>query len=169
MKPRINIITLGTSNLVKATEFYQNGLSFPKMEFDGDISFFELNGSWLALYPWELLAKDALFEDNNYNNGFRGITLAHNVESENEVVDILEQVNDAGATIIKSPQKTDWGGFHGYFADLDGHLWEIAYNPYFWPGPKDRPSRKLGLLKGKISISDDFDDELPDDIMGDYR
>ncbi len=71
------------------------------------------------------------------NSGFRGFTLAHNVENENQVVKLLEKAKKAGATIIKSAQKTEWGGFSGYFADLDGHLWEIAYNPFFWPGPKD--------------------------------
>lgn len=135
MNPRINIITLGTHNLENATKFYEHGLELPKMDFAGNISFFMLNGSWLSLYPWELLAKDALVEDAN--SGFRGFTLAHNVENENQVVKLLEKAKKAGATIIKSAQKTEWGGFSGYFADLDGHLWEIAYNPFFWPGPKD--------------------------------
>ncbi len=135
MKPRINIITLGTKDLTKATRFYEEGLGFPKMDFEGNISFFMLNGSWLSLYPWELLAQDAQIDVAS--SGFRGITLAHNVENENQVTDILEQAKNAGAHIVKQAQKTEWGGFSGYFIDLDGHLWEIAYNPFFWPGPKD--------------------------------
>jgi uncharacterized glyoxalase superfamily protein PhnB len=138
MKPRVNIITLGTRDLSKATKFYELGLGFPKMEFEGDISFFMLNGSWLSLYQWELLAQDAQIDAAS--SGFRGITLAHNVENENQVKAILQQAKNAGANIIKQAQKTEWGGFSGYFTDLDGHLWEIAYNPFFWPGPKDENS-----------------------------
>lgn len=135
MKPRINIITLGTNDLSQATWFYENGLGFPKMDFEGNISFFMLNGSWLSLYPWELLAQDA--QVGSMGSGFRGITLAHNVENEKQVIDVLEKARNCGAKIVKSAQKTEWGGFSGYFADLDGHLWEVAYNPFFWPGPKD--------------------------------
>ncbi len=134
MKPRINIITLGTYDLEKATKFYEEGLGLPKMKFEGNISFFTLNGSWLSLYPWNLLASDAQLDP--IGSGFRGITLAHNVESEQRVIDLLELAKNAGAKIIKPAQKTDWGGFSGYFSDLDGHLWEVAYNPFFWPGPE---------------------------------
>lgn len=72
MQPRINIITLGTRNLENATKFYENGLGLPRMDFDRDISFFELNGSWLSLYPWELLAKDALLDSSS--SGFRRVS-----------------------------------------------------------------------------------------------
>jgi uncharacterized protein len=135
MKPRINIITLGTRNLKMATKFYEHGLGFPKMNFEGNVSFFTLNGSWLALYPWELLAEDAQIEP--IGSGFRGFTLAHNVETEQQVMELLQNAKNSGATIVKPAQKTDWGGFSGYFSDLDGHLWEISHNPFFWPGPRD--------------------------------
>lgn len=135
MKPTINIITLGTHNLERATNFYAQGLGFPKMNFEGDISFFELQGTWLALYSWELLAEDALVP--SIGSGFRGVTLAHNVKSQAHVLEVLTQAKNAGAKIIKPGQQTSWGGFSGYFADLDGHLWEVAFNPFFWPGPKD--------------------------------
>lgn len=135
MKPRINIITLGVKDLDKSTKFYEEGLGFPKMDFEGNVSFFMLNGSWLSLYPWELLAQDARVA--SVGSGFRGITLAHNVENENQVINLLRDAQNAGANIVKQAQKTEWGGFSGYFSDLDGHLWEVAYNPFFWPGPKD--------------------------------
>lgn len=138
MNPRINIITLGTRDLSSATKFYEKDLGFPKMDFEGNISFFMLNGSWLSLYPWELLAQDVQIDAAS--SGFRGITLAHNVETEDQVISILEQAKNAGATIVKEAHKTEWGGFSGYFTDLDGHLWEIAYNPFFWPGPNDHNS-----------------------------
>lgn len=133
MDPRVNIITLGVKDLSKATEFYQTGLGLPKMDFAGNISFFTLNGSWLALYPWELLAQDAQMAPAG--SGFRGVTLAHNMANEEEVAKLLIQAENAGAKIVKQAQKAEWGGFSGYFADLDGHLWEVAYNPYLWPGP----------------------------------
>lgn len=139
MKPRINIITLGTNDLGKATIFYEKGLKFPKMDFEGNISFFILSGTWLSLYQWDLLAQDAQISAST--SGFRGVTLAHNVETENQVIAILKQAEIAGANIIKQAQKTDWGGFSGYFTDLDGHVWEVAYNPFFWPGPKDNNSQ----------------------------
>lgn len=145
MKPRINIITLGTHNLERATQFYEHGLHFPKMHFEGNISFFELNGTWLALYPWELLAEDARMDSQG--SGFRGFTLAHNVESEAEVISVLQEASDAGATIIKSAQKVEWGGFSGYFTDLDGHPWEVAFNPFFWPGPHDPEIKPTKAIK----------------------
>ena len=135
MVPRINIITLGTKDLNRSTEFYEKGLGFPKLKFEGDISFFELHGTWLALYSWDLLALDA--QVNGNGTGFRGVTLAHNVETEAQVLEVLNQAKKAGALIFKEGQKTDWGGFSGYFKDLDDHLWEVAYNPFFWPGPKN--------------------------------
>ncbi|MGL4825043.1 MAG: VOC family protein [Alphaproteobacteria bacterium] len=134
MKPRINMITLGTRNLERATAFYAQGLGFPQMPFEGKgIAFFELQGTWLALYPWELLAKDALVDAEG--SGFKGFTLAHNVSDENQVVHLLKAAEEAGASISKPAQPTEWGGFSGYFQDLDGYLWEVAFNPFFWPGP----------------------------------
>ena len=134
MKPRINIITLGVKDLEESIQFYEHGLGLPRMPFEGDAVFFELNGTWLALYPWSALAEDATVSD--IGEGFRGITLAHNVESKPEVDEVIEQANKAGATILKPAQNVFWGGYSGYFSDPNGHLWEVAWNPHFWPGPK---------------------------------
>jgi len=134
MKPRISIITLGVKDLEESTQFYEHGLGLPRMPFEGDAVFFELNGTWLALYPWSALAEDATVSD--IGEGFRGITLAHNVESKPEVDEVIEQANKAGATILKPAQDVFWGGYSGYFSDPNGHLWEVAWNPHFWPGPK---------------------------------
>lgn len=135
MKPRINIITLGVKNLEESTAFYEKGLGLPKMDFEGGITFFALNGSWLSLYSWDSLAQDVSVEPKGL--GFRGITLAHNVNSDADVLTVLDQAKAAGAEIVKPGQKASWGGFSGYFSDLDGHLWEVVHNPFFWPGPKD--------------------------------
>lgn len=135
MKPRINMITLGVRNMERAIQFYENGLGLPRMPFEGGAAFFVLNGAWLSLYPWDALAEDATLSPEG--DGFRGITLAHVVSSKKEVGDVLTQAVKAGGKLVKPAQDVFWGGYSGYFADPDGHLWEVAWNPHFWPGPKD--------------------------------
>ncbi len=135
MKPRISMITLGVRDLAAAIEFYEKGLGFPRMESPPEVAFFTLNGTWLGLYGREALAEDAQIAAEG--NGFEGFSLAHNVPSENEVDEVVGQAIAAGATLVKQPQKVFWGGYSGYFKDLDGHLWEVAHNPLFWVGPCD--------------------------------
>ena len=135
MNPRISMVSLGVSDLEKSIEFYQNGLGFPMIDSPPGVAFFNLNGSWLGLSERQALADDATVSSEG--SGFRGMNLAHNVVSEQEVENVMKQALDAGATLVKPAQKSDWGGYHGYFADPDGHLWEVAYNPYEWIGPKD--------------------------------
>jgi hypothetical protein len=129
------MITLGVQDLERSVKFYKEGLGFPKMESPPEVAFFTLNGSWLGLYGRESLAEDALVASQG--SGFSGFALAHNVASETEVDKTINQAVSAGATLCKTPQKTSWGGYSGYFKDPDGHLWEIAHNPFFWVGPKD--------------------------------
>lgn len=135
MKPRISMITLGVCNLDAAVEFYEQGLGFPRMESPPNVAFFTLNGTWLGLYGREALAEDAVVSPAG--EGFAAFTLAHNVSSEKEVDEVVAQAVAAGATLVKKPQKVFWGGYSGYFKDLDGHLWEVAHNPFFWVGPLD--------------------------------
>lgn len=136
MQPRISMITLGVKNLEAAIEFYQHGLGLPRQEpYSDDIAFFDLEGTWLGLYPWEKLAEDAAVMPDG--TGFRGVTLAHNVRSKEEVDRVMSQAVEAGARLVKEAQDVFWGGYSGYFADLDGHLWEIAWNPFSWIGPED--------------------------------
>jgi len=129
------MITLGVSDLERAIKFYQNGLGFPRKGEEENVAFFDLNGSWLGLYNRELLAEDANVSAEG--SGFNSFAIAHNVYSESEVEEALNQAEKAGATIVKKAQKVFWGGYCGYFRDPDGHLWEIAYNPFDWIGPKD--------------------------------
>jgi len=136
MKPRISMITLGVRHLAASVRFYEAGLGFPRMESPPEVAFFTLNGSWLALYDRHALAEDAAVSPEG--TGFEGFTLSHNVASEAEVETIMRQALGAGATLAKAAQKTDWGGYAGYFKDPDGHLWEIAHNPHFWVGPSDK-------------------------------
>jgi uncharacterized glyoxalase superfamily protein PhnB len=129
------MITLGVRNLKAAIDFYEIGLGFPRMDSPPEVAFFTLNGSWLGLYGREALAEDATVSPEG--SGFESFTLAHNVHSEKEVDEVVAQAIGAGATLVKKPQKVFWGGYSGYFKDLDGHLWEVAYNPLFWVGPTD--------------------------------
>ncbi len=136
MKPRMSMITLGVSDLKKSIEFYQQGLGFPRHGEHDSVAFFNLTGTWLGLYGREALAADANLTAAP-NSGFNSFTISHNVHSEAEVHTVIEQAAQAGAKIVKPPQKADWGGYYAYFKDPDGHLWEVAYNPFTWIGPED--------------------------------
>ena len=136
MQPRISMITLGVRDLNRAIEFYQQGLGLPRRKpYSDDIAFFDLMGTWLGLYPWDKLAEDVTVPEQG--TGFRGVTLAHNLKSKEQVDVLMSEAISAGATLIKEPQDVFWGGYSGYFTDPDGHLWEIAWNPYTWIGPED--------------------------------
>ncbi|EON91847.1 Glyoxalase/bleomycin resistance protein/dioxygenase [Marinobacter lipolyticus SM19] len=136
MKPRISMITLGVSDLQRSIRFYEQGLSLPRMDSPPEVAFFTLNGTWLGLYGRDALAEDASVSGRS--EGFAGFSLAHNVSSEQEVDQVMAQAVAAGAVVTKAAQKTDWGGYAGYFSDPDGYLWEIAHNPLFWVGPADK-------------------------------
>ncbi len=128
MEPRISIIALGVSDLNRAIGFYRDGLGLPTNYKDGDgVAFFQLKSTWLELYPYEALAEDAGLPADRAR--FGGITLAHNVGSKEEVDHLLGQAIAAGAAPLRPAQEMFWGGYSGYFADPDGHPWEIAWNP----------------------------------------
>ena len=135
MKPRISMITLGVRDLAAAIQFYEKGLGFPRMESPPEVAFFALNGTWLGLYGREALAEDA--QVSSEGEGFEAFALAHNVSSEKEVDEVVAQAVAAGGTLLKKPQMVFWGGYSGYFKDIDGHLWEVAHNPFAWVGPED--------------------------------
>jgi catechol 2,3-dioxygenase-like lactoylglutathione lyase family enzyme len=133
MQPRISMITLGVRDMAASIEFYETGLGFPRIESAPTVAFFSLNGSWLGLYGLDALGEDAGVSASG--EGFKGVALAHNVHSEAEVDAVMQTALDAGAVQVKEPQKVFWGGYSGYFADPDGHLWEVAHNPHLWIGP----------------------------------
>jgi uncharacterized glyoxalase superfamily protein PhnB len=130
MKSKISLITLGISDLNKSLAFYRDGLGFKTHNYkEGEgVVFFDMEGTWLSLYPKEKLAEDTTVSPEG--NGFRGITLAHNVYSKEEVDNVFKQAIAVGAKAVKKPQEVFWGGYSGYFADPDGHFWEVAYNPF---------------------------------------
>ena len=134
MKPRISLITLAVEDLDRSVAFYRDGLGLPTLgimgtEFEiGAVAFFELeSGIKLALWPRGSLAADSGLPIDAIRPG--SFTLAHNVESEAEVRDVMAQAQRAGARVIKPAQSAFWGGYAGYFQDPDGHLWEVAFNP----------------------------------------
>jgi catechol 2,3-dioxygenase-like lactoylglutathione lyase family enzyme len=130
MEPRISFITLGVRDLERATRFYKDVLGLPQLPSPpGVVSFFEMGRTWLSLYPREDLAADAGVPAEG--SGFSGVALAHNVRSEAEVDQLLAEAAAGGGRMIKPGHATDWGGYAGYFADPDGFLWEVAWNPKF--------------------------------------
>ena len=135
MKPRMSMVTLGVTDMSRSIEFYQKGLGFPRHGDSDDIAFFNLNGTWLGLFGREALAEDAQL--SSVGSGFNSFVISHNVDSEDEVEEVMQQALKAGAELVKKPQKVSWGGFSGYFKDPDGHLWELAHNPFTQIGPSD--------------------------------
>lgn len=136
MKPRVTFITLGVDDLERALAFYRDGLGLPTKgivgtEFEnGAVAFFDLQpGLKLALWPRRSLAADAGVELQAPSA--TEFSLAHNVDSHEEVDRLLHQARAGGARIVKPAQATFYGGYAGYFQDLDGHLWEVAFNPGF--------------------------------------
>lgn len=130
MKPKISFVTLGVRDFAKSFAFYRDGLGFvPHNHKDGEEHvMFQLDGTWLSLYPRDKLAEDATVPDDGH--GFSGVTLAHNVKSRADVDDVFATAVTAGAKPVKPPQNVFWGGYSGYFADPDGYLWEVAFNPF---------------------------------------
>jgi hypothetical protein len=131
MEPRISLITLGVSDLLRSLQFYRDGLGLPTT-WNGErgVVFFQTTGVCLSLYPLAKLAEDIGPEFDTQRAKFSGITLAHNVREKHEVDILLAQVEAAGARIEKPGQDTFWGGYSGYFSDPDGHLWEIAWGAF---------------------------------------
>ena len=129
MKPKISIITLGVADLATAKAFYEQGMGLePRPESQEEITFYDMGGAWLSLYPRDKLAEDVTVAAEG--NGFSGVTIAHNEPSKEGVDKVIELARAAGAAIVKEPTEVFWGGYSGYFQDLDNHLWEVAYNPF---------------------------------------
>lgn len=136
MKPRITVITIGVDDLEKSFAFYRDGLGFQTQgiigqEFEhGAVAFFDLAlGLKLAIWPRKSIAHDAGISIGEVSS--TELTLGHNVASKAEVDTVMEQARVAGATIVKPAHDTFWGGYAGYFADPDKHLWEVVWNPQF--------------------------------------
>ena len=137
MKARITVLTIGVDDLERSFAFYSS-LGLPTKgivgrEFEhGAVAFFDLEaGVKLAIWPRESLAHDTGLPISPRSS--TELSIGHNVRTEGEVDAVIRQAEAAGGTIVKRPAKTFWGGYSGYFADPDGHLWEVAYNPSLLP------------------------------------
>jgi catechol 2,3-dioxygenase-like lactoylglutathione lyase family enzyme len=131
MEPRISMVTLGVKDLQKSFNFYSKTVGFPSEKGieNNAVAFFKLKNILFSLYPKDKLAEDALVDNDGH--GFSGFTLAYNVNSKQEVDTIVEKLHWMGVKITKEPQDVFWGGYHAYFQDPDGYLWEVAWNPFF--------------------------------------
>lgn len=129
---RVSLVTLGVADVGRSTAFYESlGWPLSSSSVPGEVSFFRTAGGLLGLWGLTDLATDANQHDV-VATGFRGISLAINCGSPDEVDEVFRTAEAAGAKILKPGEATDWGGYSGYFADPDGHVWEVAHNPG-WP------------------------------------
>lgn len=127
----LSLVTLGVSNVQRSIAFYETlGFQRKGMTFDG-IGFFQAGACAIAVWPSNELAKDANVAFEGMSETFHGFTLAWNCYSKSDVDAVIKKAHGAGAVVRKPAQDVFWGGYSGYFSDLDGHLWEVAYNPHF--------------------------------------
>ena len=127
MEQRLSLVTLGVVDLERARRFYEDGLGWRRGNAHPEVVFYQLGGMVLALWSRDALAQDAHLPDAS--SGFGGIALAYNARTREEVDAVLAEAEAAGAKILKPAEDAFWGGYSGYFADPDGHAWEIAWNP----------------------------------------
>ncbi len=129
MDARISLVTLGVADMKAARRFYENLGWQASSQSNDDVTFFQAGGMILGLYGRKALAEDATVDDSK--PGFSGVALAYNGRDKDEVDRVLDEAVAAGGVLIKKAEDVFWGGYSGYFADPDGHLWEVAWNPFF--------------------------------------
>jgi hypothetical protein len=140
-KPCLTAITLGVADMAKSIRFYEALGFVRRMRATGEqVAFFDAGGTILALYPWDKLAADAALPDQPRPQGFRGTTLAWNRASPADVDAAMAHALGGGARLIRKPHETFYGGYSGYFADPDGHPWEVVCAPGFQVGEDGRVS-----------------------------
>ena len=127
MEQRLSMVTLGVADLARARRFYEDGLGWQRANKHDEVVFYQAGGMVLGLFGREALAEDAQVE--SAGSGFRAIALAYNARDRAEVDAVLAEAEAAGGRIVKPAHDAFWGGYSGYFADPDGHLWEVAWNP----------------------------------------
>lgn len=128
---RLNLVTLGVSDLPRACAFYTAMGLERRAAADTGVAFFVAGSVVLSLYPSDHLAEDTTLPPGGDLPAYRGLTLACNVEDSGAVAEVIARAVAAGGRCVKPAQAVFWGGTSGYFADPDGHLWEVAHNPFF--------------------------------------
>lgn len=127
MEQRISLVTLGAADVDLAAQFYE-ALGWTRVETPDNIVVFDLLGQAIGLYPLAALAEDIGVPVADLGHG--AMTLGQNMRSKEEVDAVMALVTNAGGKVLKPPQDVFWGGYHGYFSDPEGHIWEISYNPF---------------------------------------
>ena len=125
---RVSLITLAVSDMARAAAFYE-ALGWRRVDSPDGVIAFDLIGQTLGLYPKDALAEDLGMASDDIG-GFSGVTFSYNTAAREDVAPLLALAEAAGGRVLKPAQEVFWGGFHGYFADPDGHVWEVAHNPF---------------------------------------
>jgi uncharacterized protein len=132
MEQHLSLVTLGVADLARSRRFYEEGFGWRASGVStGEVAFFQLGGIALVLWGREALAEDARLPGPGPGGGFGGVALAHNVRTREEVDAVLARARAAGGRVLRPAEDASWGGYTGYFADPDGHPWEVAWNPHF--------------------------------------
>ncbi|QSE98684.1 VOC family protein [Fulvivirga lutea] len=134
MKLGLSMVTLGVRDLRASIKFYHEGLGLPILESPPGAALLQLNGKWIEISIVSHIVQEAGMKPDC--SGYSGINLTYTVSSEQRVFEILSRAKEAGGDLVKKAHKAEWGGCHGYFMDLDKHLWEVVYNPFNWLGGK---------------------------------
>jgi catechol 2,3-dioxygenase-like lactoylglutathione lyase family enzyme len=134
MDQRLTIVTLGVADLDRSRAFYLDGLGWSEVDQpSAEIVFIQMPSMVLGLYGIDDLAEDIGVPPPAGGPSMGGVTLAYNTSSEAETDEALATAVGAGAKLVKEAQKVFWGGYSGYFADPDNHLWEVTFNPFTLP------------------------------------
>jgi hypothetical protein len=145
LEQRLSVMTLGVRDLGAARKLYTEALGWTPFYDKNDVVFFDLGGFVLGIYGHSGLAEDMGLAGAGAPAGpYHGFALAYNARTREEVDDIFRRLTARGVQILKAPHEASWGGYCGYFADADGHAWEVAFNPQ-WPV---RPDGRLDIRKG---------------------
>lgn len=126
MKAKMSLVTLGVSDVERAKRFYRDGLGLPLEADEDEVGMFRMEGTWLAIYDAALLQAETGVPASG---GTANFALAHNVPGRGDVDEVIRQAVTAGGRVVTPARDTNWGGYAGYFADPDGFLWEVAWNP----------------------------------------
>lgn len=133
MEQRVSLITLAVVDMDRAAQFYQ-ALGWTRVDSPDGVIAFDLIGQTLGLYPRAALAKELGLPEAALGHG--AMVLSHNVRTKDEVAPLLARAEAAGGSILTPAQDVFWGGHHGHFRDPDGHIWEVAHNPFSPLGPE---------------------------------
>ena len=141
MEQRVSLITLGVREARRAAGFY-DALGWARVETQDGVIAYDLLGQTLGLYPLDKLAEDIGLDIGQLGHG--AMTLGYNAPDRAGVDAVMGRVRGAGGTVLKPPQEVFWGGYHGYFRDPEGHIWEVAHNPFSPLRPEDSAFRWNG-------------------------